>query len=344
MMCLKKRYVVSVFGILALCAMIGWFYYQPYRILGLVRQAAARGDPEALRDYIDFDSLRESFKENVIIAAMEALPKREHGDPFAGVGMALGAKLFDPIINSYISPQGIMALLTRGTLAESRGGEKNEPEMGYDSFTMFSVRYGITSNHKDDLVFYMRPRGISWKIVAVKLPFPDMQNAIQAQNPPETTPQNSDKGLQIRDDFDRSNLLGYTAYTNRRFGFKIDFPSSFTVKEVPDNGDGVNLDSSDGKAHLMVAGGNNNGATLEEYFEGAIKRIKGTIVYKTMKDNWAVISWKEGGDIYYSKIFSGSRSNNSFIFYYPENQKEIYDQVLMNILKSFRPGQLDEAG
>jgi Superinfection immunity protein len=141
----------------------------------------------------------------------------------------------------------------------------------------------------------------------------------------------------------------FATYTNARFGFTIEYPRSFAAKQPPENGDGITFVSSDGAASLAVAGGNNDGFTLREYYEMSLKSVgeslgdQGRLGYRKTGGTWFVITWRDKDTLGYLKMFVGKGSQNSFTFIFPESQRAQYDAVTSRIEKSFRPGQLDQA-
>ena len=135
----------------------------------------------------------------------------------------------------------------------------------------------------------------------------------------------------------------FTTYTNGRFGFRIEYPRSFISKELPENGDGIGFVSPDGAASLVVAGGNNDGFTLKDYYEMSLKSVRGQLGYRKMGGSWFVITWQDSDKLGYMKMFVGNGSQNSFTFTSPESQKSEYEAVITRLEKSFSPGNLAQA-
>jgi hypothetical protein len=137
-----------------------------------------------------------------------------------------------------------------------------------------------------------------------------------------------------------STNRGYKTYMNGRFGFAIDFPQSFLEAHNPDNGDGVELISEDQKAMLRVAGGNNPGFTLAEYYAAAIQDLHCDVSYQKLGLNWFVISWMCPKEVGYTKMFVGRGSENSFTLTYPVAEKGRYENVVIRMGQSFKAGDL----
>lgn len=135
----------------------------------------------------------------------------------------------------------------------------------------------------------------------------------------------------------------YEMYFNKRFGFFIVYPKSFTQELVSDNGTDASFVSPDGYAKLRVSGANNeSNQTIGAVLAQSISTIHGDIAYQRETSDWFVISWRDTdtGDIGYQKTFVGAGSENSFIFVYPIRQRGIYDTMLRRIAKAFKPGDL----
>ena len=136
----------------------------------------------------------------------------------------------------------------------------------------------------------------------------------------------------------------FATYTNSKFGFRIDYPSSFITKSIEENGDGVTMLSSDGSASLVVAGGNNVAALkVRDYYNSVIATATGTRGYHRLGNSWFVVTWvNRQGQVVYTKMFVGTGAQNSFTFTFPESQRATYEPLVTRMEKSFRPGALQD--
>jgi hypothetical protein len=135
---------------------------------------------------------------------------------------------------------------------------------------------------------------------------------------------------------------GFRTYKNARFGFSIDYPQFFIAKRPPENGDGIELASTDGRAILVASGSNSSGLDLTTSFNTAVQSVKGELGYHTKGRNWFVVTWEDGDTLGYQKTFLGPASENSFTFTFPASQRADYDQVVTKVEKSFRAGDLGQ--
>ncbi len=131
----------------------------------------------------------------------------------------------------------------------------------------------------------------------------------------------------------------YNIYTNARFGYSIPIPKDFIPEPEPTNGDGRTFHSQDGKCRLSVWGSHcpqTMEFTPEQYYEWVLSHTEGEITYKTLGSNWFIVSGYQGNDIFYQKTFSGD-DENTFIITYPEEQKELYSDIITDMERLFEP-------
>jgi len=133
----------------------------------------------------------------------------------------------------------------------------------------------------------------------------------------------------------------YKQYTNSRYGFSIEYPSTFITKVVPDNNDGRIFSTKDNSAELTVSGINNISSQDVKSLYSDLLKEHSNVSYKKQQDNWFVVSWIEGDKIVYEKMVVGSGSNNTFVIKYPSSQKEIYDEIITHLNSSFKTPSID---
>jgi uncharacterized membrane protein len=139
-----------------------------------------------------------------------------------------------------------------------------------------------------------------------------------------------------------STGIKYTKYVNDRYGFSIDYPSTFVIDVVPENDDGRIFLSKDKLTEFTVCGSNNVlDYTVNSIFNELKKEHK-KIPYIKKGKNWVVGSWVEGNKIVYHKSIIGKGSINEFIIKYPTKQKDYYSSIITNLDKSFITPYLSE--
>ncbi len=136
----------------------------------------------------------------------------------------------------------------------------------------------------------------------------------------------------------------YQEYKNERFGYSIEYPREFKTGAPPENGDGRGVSSLDGEARLIIYGANVlYDESLEDVYKASKEYVREIISYQQKGNNWFVLSWKKDNYIYYLKTFVGQGSANSFIFSYPEAEKQYYDQVTIHLESTFHPGDVNNS-
>jgi hypothetical protein len=147
------------------------------------------------------------------------------------------------------------------------------------------------------------------------------------------------------------SLSGYISIYNKKFGCQIDCPREFVSETSPKHLADKDIDemffaSPDRKAILILQIANNKGGTLMDFYNAVKESVKtshGEMVYEIAKDNWFVMSWRNAENIFYTKEFVGRGSLNSFIFSYPIQERSKYDNIVANLEKTFRHGDIDRA-
>src|SRR6185436_6993869 len=98
----------------------------PYITVHQMKEAAKRRDGESLSEYIDFPSVRQSFKDqlNAKFAKAVSEDKEMRDSAFMPLGMAFAGVVIDKMIDVYITPAGITQLMAGENLqpdAEKKG-------------------------------------------------------------------------------------------------------------------------------------------------------------------------------------------------------------------------------
>ncbi len=137
---------------------------------------------------------------------------------------------------------------------------------------------------------------------------------------------------------------GYYIYTNSRYGYSIYYPQELNPNRMPANGDGQAFTSNDGSLSLTVFGSNLvSEEEIKDLYMDWMNTIQGEITYTVLEDNYFVLSWLEGNTIHYQKSYSGTGSQNTFIFSYPQDRAKDYNGAVEILESSFTPGDLDQA-
>jgi hypothetical protein len=138
--------------------------------------------------------------------------------------------------------------------------------------------------------------------------------------------------------------LGWTTYSNPRFGGILRYPSEvFTSRRASEARDGVLFATEDGSAKLLVGAFENTEGYSPRSYQAFIAResYDGLRVdYAPVGQRWSVLSGTHGDTMIYEKAMftCGGAVINSFALVYPIAEREFYDPIVEDIENSFQPG------
>lgn len=172
---MNKRMMITVVG--ALFAI--YVAAAPYITVYQMKSAAENHDGEALSEYIDFPSVRQSFKDqmNAMLITEMAQDEKMKDNPFAAFGAAFSGVMVDKMVDAYVTPAGITQLMSgekpkpaEANGADSSSGRKifSDASMSYESLNKFLVivKGGTDKEGK----FILRRHGIGWKLTEIIIP------------------------------------------------------------------------------------------------------------------------------------------------------------------------------
>lgn len=139
----------------------------------------------------------------------------------------------------------------------------------------------------------------------------------------------------------------YKKYQNKRYGFSIEYPAFFKDKDVPINGDGKSFVSDDGTVNFTVSGSNNtlnlgDAYSPEQYLNEMLLPALKNVTLKVQKDNYVLVSWKDGEKIGYTKAVVGKGSVNQYTIKYPASKKAEFDSIIEHLNNTFKTPTVDE--
>ncbi|WP_246103394.1 hypothetical protein [Rhizobium straminoryzae] len=129
-------------------------------------------------------------------------------------------------------------------------------------------------------------------------------------------------------------------YANGRFGYSVDLPADFKTILVPENGDGIGLESADGQAKLSIWGNNfsEGGFSQESDLRRRFEIDDGwKFTYEKRGASWASYSGTKGDRIIYMRqiaLCDGAMGN--FTLEYPARQQRRYGPVIDTMVKTLK--------
>ncbi|WP_181256303.1 DUF2939 domain-containing protein [Zobellella taiwanensis] len=178
----RLRYLPAPLLLLAL----GYLVAAPWLVAYRIADAVDRRDSRALAGYVEFDSVRQSLKDQLNARMQRELGGELRDNPLAALGAAFANVVVDGLVDTYATPAGIERLMRGETPVPgipeptpSAGGDGGQPagerrrpfdeaRMGYRSFDTFVVT--VTDRDGRQAEFILSRRGVDWKLTAILLP------------------------------------------------------------------------------------------------------------------------------------------------------------------------------
>jgi hypothetical protein len=152
-------------------------YASPYWELHRLRSAIQSHDADAVSEHVDFPSLRESIKGQMMaVIGNEAKKTGADANPFATMGQALALAFLNPVVDAMVSPAGVIAMMEsgkaklpeKGMAAET--GERNRKVDYAISYRGWS-KIAVAEKNNDGGSFIFKRDGLwGWKLSGIELP------------------------------------------------------------------------------------------------------------------------------------------------------------------------------
>ncbi|MFM5923180.1 MAG: DUF2939 domain-containing protein [Novosphingobium sp.] len=155
---------------------LSFYIGSPYFAANSLKNAAIAGDVDSLEAGVDFPAVQESLKAQMTVALMTEFkndPKMQ-GNPFAGLGAMMMPAIIDRAVSSYVTPEGISALVKGakpGQIEAAKNNSDIEFATDYSGLDRFRVHTSKRSNGEKGPTFLFERRGIfTWKMIKIELP------------------------------------------------------------------------------------------------------------------------------------------------------------------------------
>lgn len=158
----------------------GYLYASPYLALNSIKKAAQAGDSERVSKYIDYPSVRQSFKSQMNAYMVKEIGSKDTNG-FEALGTMMASAMVDKMVDAIVTPEGMTLMLQGKNVKESQQSnapieseakqEKQKPEYssGYTSMNDFEVLIKDQDKAKEVKVHMVRD-GLSWKINKIAVP------------------------------------------------------------------------------------------------------------------------------------------------------------------------------
>lgn len=179
---MNKKITWSIIGVIVL--VLGYLYASPYLVLNGIKNAAQAEDVEKVSAYIDYPSVRQSFKDQMNAYMVKEMASKET-DGWEALGTMIASTMVEKMVDAVVTPEG-MTLILQGKdfkqslqshdklSSEESSSPKNKIEYNtrYLSMNLFEATLQNSENGKQIKVIMERD-GLSWKVKKLVLPLAD---------------------------------------------------------------------------------------------------------------------------------------------------------------------------
>jgi hypothetical protein len=137
---------------------------------------------------------------------------------------------------------------------------------------------------------------------------------------------------------------GLALYHNERHGFSLSYPAGTFAPQSDAVGDGGRVFvSRDGQARLLAGAlPNADGVNLRDYRALVMQQSYpgAALDYAPVGGTWFVLSGVRDGVMFYERVTftCGGRLINSWAMLYPAAERHLYDRIVEQVSRSYRPG------
>ena len=169
--------IVWIAGVI-LVLIVGYVAAGPYLTVSEIKTGIVEKDSEKLSENIEFPTLRQNMKEQFNAAMMKNAATELKNNPFAALAAGLATKMVDGIVDSFVTPSGLAALMEGkkpskgGNVGNTPSPKKNDlfknARYSYDSISKFSI--WVPNDKGEETRFVLKRDGFSWKLVNLVVP------------------------------------------------------------------------------------------------------------------------------------------------------------------------------
>ena len=133
-------------------------------------------DKKLIKDYVEWDELRENFKNYINIQLLKETKKDDDFKELGDLGLlftGLAGKLVESLVDTYLNPEGLSMLIEKSekkdeipkpTLVTLLGGFTI---MNFNGHSSFYITY---ENEGEEFPIFFNRKGLTWKITQIEFP------------------------------------------------------------------------------------------------------------------------------------------------------------------------------
>ena len=158
-----------------------WLYATPYLTISTMKKAYENNDATKFSSYVNYPSLRESFKNTFKAAINKEMMKGSDKDGLGNLGkafsIAMASAFIDSLVESFVLPESLVMMMEGKTpkvfesnkkTATSSSAKKYNISMGYDGIDYF-VLDAKDDKNEIQFSFVFKRKGIwGWELTSVR--------------------------------------------------------------------------------------------------------------------------------------------------------------------------------
>ena len=137
----------------------GYYYASPYLVLNSIKNAAQAGDSEKVSAYMDYPSVRQSFKDQMNAYMVKEMASKETNG-WEALGTMIATTMVDKMVDAVVTPEGMTLMLqgkdfkdslkahTEQSWNQTISQETLDYSTRYLSMNMFEVTFKNPNNEK----------------------------------------------------------------------------------------------------------------------------------------------------------------------------------------------------
>lgn len=180
---MQNKLKVAIGALLAIALSISaHWYYSPYIVLSSMVSAAKSKDADKFNEFVDYPSLRESFKGQFSTKLADVMGSQS-SNPFSAFGAMLGMTMINQMVDALVRPELVMRMMEEGKAQQpntsSNGKQATEdsntkaPKWDFDrkgSDLVLATPIQQSSNDNQPVFVFRRTGYANWKLTEVRLP------------------------------------------------------------------------------------------------------------------------------------------------------------------------------
>jgi hypothetical protein len=186
----KTKRIALALAIGSVTAVGGFYLASPFLAIHELRSGFLSKNADQVNQYIDYPSLQSDLKAQLVsmmLKTMQSDPEMA-ANPFSGFAMAMITPMVNSMVDTYVTPSGMKAILEAPSTQQSDASQDQTAQnlverkrefdkalqktaMGYDGLDKFQLTATADDGKKTKLVFN-RQGFAEWKLKSVILPQP----------------------------------------------------------------------------------------------------------------------------------------------------------------------------